>query len=320
MGLEVNVNLNMMLTMKKKPFLANPKNKQAFINLLGSVMEKTGIQVQHSQGDADYDIAMSACNIALTKPVVVVGDDTDLLILLQHHFSPTVHETIFLQTSTKLIDISVLKDSVSPDLSHSLLFIHALSGCDTTSRPYGIGKTSAMGKYADLQEASKLFMLANSKHEDIEKAGNQALAILYGSVHGWDLNFERASKFTEKVVSSSCYMPPERLPPTSDAAKFHSYRVYLQVQMWLGNNLEPTKWGWDLHKTKQGCVLKPHRMDQDAAPASLLKIIRCNCTGKCDKNTCSCKQNGLQCTLACSNCKGTTRMNWQGYDSCDNDD
>ncbi len=57
-------------------------------------MEEMGIQVQHSQEDADYDIAMSACNIALTKPVVVVGDDTDLLILCQHHFNPTVWQNL----------------------------------------------------------------------------------------------------------------------------------------------------------------------------------------------------------------------------------
>ena len=50
-----------------------------------------------------------------------------------------------------------------------------------------------MSKYADLQEASKLLMLADSKLEDIEKACNQALAILYSSVHGWDLNFEHTS-------------------------------------------------------------------------------------------------------------------------------
>ena len=90
--------------------------------------------------------------------------------------------------------------------------------------------------------------------------------------------------------------------------------------MGLGNSLEPTKWGWDLHKTKQGCVLKPHGMDQDAAPASLFTIIRCNYIGMCDKNTYSGKPNGLQCTQAGSNCKGTTCMNQQGYDSCDNED
>lgn len=95
MGVDVAFTPNMLLKMKKKSFLDNPRNKQKFIRLLASELEKeVTIQVRHSPGDADYDIAMSACTIALTKPAVVVGDDTDLLILLQHHFSPADHETI----------------------------------------------------------------------------------------------------------------------------------------------------------------------------------------------------------------------------------
>ena len=120
--------------MKKKSFLANPKNKQKFIYLLGSELEKAGVQVKHSSDDADYNIVMSACDIALTTTVVVVGDDTDLLVLLQHHFNPG-NSAVFLQTSTKMINIGILRDNLSPDLSRSLLFIHAMTGCDTTSRP-----------------------------------------------------------------------------------------------------------------------------------------------------------------------------------------
>ena len=123
---------------------------------------------------------------------------------------------------------------------------------------------------------------------------------------GTDLNLEQSSKFSEKVASSSSYVPPERLPPTTDAARFHSRRVYHQVQTWLGNSMEATEWGWVLRKTRLGTVLKPNRMEQVAAPASLLKMVRCKCTGNCGKNTCSCKKNGLQCTLACGQCKGIT--------------
>ena len=322
MGVNVDFTSDMLLKMKKKSFLANPKNKQKFIDLLGSEMVKEkGIQVRHSIGDADYDIVVSACTIAMTRPVVVVGDDTDLLILLQHHFTPTDHETIYLQTSTQLIDISILQKTLDPDLGHALLFIHALSGCDTTSRLYGIGKLSVMNKYRSLQEASKLFILPDRNHTEIEQVGNQAISTLYGGIPGSDLNFERASKFSEKVVSSSSYLPPERLPPTSDAARFHSRRVYLQVQAWLGNNMEATAWGWVLHKSAAGSVtLKPHKMDKVAAPASLLRIIRCNCSGMCDKNTCSCRKNGLQCTLACGQCKGITCTNGQTPDSGDTTD
>ena len=223
MGVDVDFTPDMLLKMKKKPFLANERNKQKFIDLLGAEMEKTGrIHVKHSPGDADYDIAVCACTVALTTPVVVVADDTDILMLLQHHFQPTVHENIYLQTSTKMIDIGILQKSLEPSLSQSLLFIHALSGCDTTSRPYGIGKLSAMGKSCDLHLAAKLFLSADKTHKKIEEAGNQAIATIYACKYGPNLNFERASKFTEKVASSSTYLTPERLPPTSDAARFHS--------------------------------------------------------------------------------------------------
>lgn len=225
-----------------------------------------------------------------------------------------------MQTATKLIDISILQKSLDPVLSHSMLFIHALSGCDTTSRPYGIGKLSTMAKYCSLQEFSRIFMLENQNYKDIEPAGNQALATLYGCMPGKDLNFQRASKFTEKVASSSSYLPPERLPPTSDAARFHSRRVYLQVQAWLGKNMEPTEWGWLLHRNQHGIFLKPCRMEQAARPESILRIIKCNCTGKCNKNTCSCRKNGLLCTLACGQCKEITCTNGQPHDSSDNID
>ena len=143
------------------------------------------------------------------------------------------------------------------DLSSSLLFIHAMSGCDSTSRPYGIGKVSTMNKYQSIQSSTRIFMMPNRTHEEIEKAGNEALAIIYSCKLGKDLNFECASRFFEKVVSSSCYLPPEHLPPTSDAARFHSYRVYFQVHAWLGEEMEPTEWSWDIQKTKYSSILKP---------------------------------------------------------------
>ena len=96
-GTEVGVNVDftgsMILKMKKKTFLRNLKNKRKFINLLSSEITKEGILVKQSVGDADYDIVMSA--LAHTKPVVVVADDTDILILLQHHFRPAEHESVY---------------------------------------------------------------------------------------------------------------------------------------------------------------------------------------------------------------------------------
>ena len=289
----------MLLSMKKKTFLANTRNKQMFISLLGSVMEKHGLRVKHASGDADYDIAMAACASAHTKPVIVVASDTDILVLLLHHYKHTRHEPVFLQTRTKLVDVSIMCTNLPYELQRSLLFIHAVSGCDTTSRPYGIGKLSAMNKYSVLYPHAQTFLSPDSKLEDIEKFGEKALVVLYSGISGSDLNFTRASKFTEKVVSTSSYVPPERLPPTSDAARYHSQRVYHQVQTWLGVLLDPTDWGWVQERTAEWTFYKPQRMLKPAAPSSLLKIIHCSCGGKCDKKTCSCRKNGLSCTAAC---------------------
>ena len=121
-----------------------------------------------------------------TEPVVVVADDTDILILLQHHFRPAEHDSVYLQTSSKLISIEIIKRSIDPVLSKSLLFIHALSGCDTTSISYCIGKISAIGKYVDLKGASQIFMLPNKDHNEVEQAGNEALAIIYAFKQGTD--------------------------------------------------------------------------------------------------------------------------------------
>ena len=62
---DVDITPEMLLKMKKKPFLANTSNKQKFINLIGSIMEnEEGIQVRHSHSDADYNIVISVCAIA----------------------------------------------------------------------------------------------------------------------------------------------------------------------------------------------------------------------------------------------------------------
>lgn len=306
-GAEIDFKPEMQLTMKKKAFLANPRNKQKFLYFIGSELEKAGVDLHHSADDADYDIVSTACTIAKRTSVAVVGDDTDLLVLLLHHLSPR-HHVVFLQTTSKVINIRILQDHLPSSLTASLLFLHAITGCDTTSRPYSIGKVKAMAKCHLLKDHARVFMKPNQSHDEINKHGQASLEILYSCKPGNSLDFERAAMFSRKVASRSVYLPPESLPPTCDAARYHSYRVYHQVQTWLGNILDPTKWGWLLHKG-QNMKLKPVSMRRDAAPASLLKLVKCNCHGRCDKNTCSCRKNGLSCTLACGYCKGITCTN-----------
>ena len=92
-------------------------------------------QVIKCSADGDCDIAKSACCIASSKPAGG-GEYTNLLVLLPHHYSRDVHNKMYMQTTSQFINICILQDTIGTDMAHSLLFIHALTGCDTTSRPY----------------------------------------------------------------------------------------------------------------------------------------------------------------------------------------
>ena len=208
-------------------------------------------------------------------------------------------------TGKQTICITELKKNLDPVLVESLLFLHAISGCDTTSRPYGIGKSTVLTKYNTLQHSATTFMSPLSSKQDIEKAGEEALLVKYGCTSSPNLNAARVVKFQLKVATSAGYVSPEKLPPTCDVAVFHSLRTYHQVQEWRGNSTNPVDWGW----VKSGIGLVPIRMEKAAAPESLIKIIRCNCGGNCKKKTCTCRKNGINCTPACGNCKGITCSN-----------
>jgi len=316
-GASVSVSAVMRLTMSKKAFLANTSNKQALINLLAEYMVKTDIDVEHAQGDADYKICMLACLSATKKPTAVVADDTDVFQLMTHHADVTdMTENLYMVTSKQTVCITTLKRNLDPALSEALLFLHSLSGCDTTSRPYGIGKVTVLTKYAALQKSTSIFMSPYSSKNDIEKAGEDALLVIYGCTASTSLSSARVAKFQMKVMTSAGYVPPEKLPPTNDAAAFHSHRTYHQVQGWCGNNISPEDWGWIASSTG----LVPIKMTLPAAPECLLKIIRCNCGGKCSNKACTCCKNGLKCTPACGQCKGITCMNGPQVESHDDDD
>ncbi len=85
------------------------------------------------------------------------------------------------------------------------------------------------------------------------------------------------------------------------------------MQAWRGNNISPEVWGW----AASFSGLVPIQMVQPAAPERLLKVIRCNSGGQCDREMCTYRRNRLQSTPVCGQCKGITRMNVSEVESWD---
>ena len=90
-------------------------------------------------------------------------------------------------------------------------------------------------------EQVKVFTAMSVTQSDVIAAGEQALMILYNGEPEESLDAWRYKLFTEKVATNTTCVLPQTLPPTSAAAKYHSLRVYFQIQEWNGcdNEMQP---------------------------------------------------------------------------------
>ena len=83
----MRLHLNNQLSLSKSDFLLSKGNKQNILLMLGDELTKTGITVNHASGDADLLIAQTALKSAKDYPTILIGEDTDLLVLALHHFT-----------------------------------------------------------------------------------------------------------------------------------------------------------------------------------------------------------------------------------------
>ena len=128
-------------------------------------------------------------------------------------------------------NIKETKEKLGPILCKHILFMHAFLGCDTTSRIYGFGKNALMKKIKsdkNLMQAAEVFASPQSSASEVEKAGEQVMAILYNGKPDDSLNGLRYKWYNEKVATNLVHVQPQVLPPTEAATKFHSFRLYYQ--------------------------------------------------------------------------------------------
>ena len=99
-GIEDTFSGDMKLTMSKDVFHSNVANKQNFIDMLSHYLQLAGCLTQHAEEDANLLIAQTAVQSAATKNIVLVADDTDLVILLCYYADPDGFD-LFMQSSTR---------------------------------------------------------------------------------------------------------------------------------------------------------------------------------------------------------------------------
>jgi len=313
-------------TGNKEEFLSQGCNKQGLINMISNKMREKGPTVINAEGDADYDIVQAAIAASENHTTTLVGEDTDLLILLLYHMDSR-KKTIYFRSDKRSKDqrvynINTLKECLGQQLCSQLLFIHAFTGCDTTSRIFGMGKRTLFQKATkgdkELESLALAFTKPGQSVDAIEEYGKQSMVLLYAGKQSDSLASLRYSVLKKKVVSVSSFVAPARLPPTASATIFHSLRAYYQIMIWLGlqSNLDPTGWGWKIEDKQFAPVMTLKK----PAPDNLLKIVHCNCTTACTTRRCTCRRYGLPCTSACGQCQLVSCENSDNVIPWDQDD
>ena len=147
---------------------------------------KKGIATFQAEADADYLLASKIVSLAAEEmlPVVLVANDTDLIILLVKHSTPLSNVYLMKESNpVTLYKINEIQEKIPLPHRDYLLVLHCLTGCDTTSAFFRKGKRigyNVLVKMKNLDLKSlKVFTQENNSNEAIAPKWRE---ILYENV------------------------------------------------------------------------------------------------------------------------------------------
>ena len=177
--------------------------------------------------------------VSLTNDVTLIGEDTDLLVLLLHFVEDEPKYNLYFRSDREnrkkeniLYDVNHYREILDKKLCFNLLFIHAFSSFVELEREQLLFNT--LVKTVNIGTVAGEFMIEGNTKEKIEKAGEMAACIVCNIKEGESINTLRKRLLTTKVARASSFVKPEKMDPTKNALKFHSFRVYFQIMNLIG--------------------------------------------------------------------------------------
>ena len=235
-------------------------------------------EVHHASADADRLILLTALAVADSDAVsVLVGDDTDLLVRLIVLSDPVKYVKMLMPGikghPDKVYSSTALRGALGLMVDH-LLFLHAATGCETTSAVYRKGKRVPFRKLKDHPALCAMVQVFNDEQassDDVAAAGEAFLCVVYGRKTGDNLDAKRHQLYLRSIAKQKVCAKFDlaTLPLTSAAARQHSFMVYYQVQQWHGVELQVADWGWRLESGR----LRPVPTLREPAPDNLPHML-----------------------------------------------
>lgn len=202
----------------------------------------------------------------------------------------------------KFLPIHELSSALGPIKSSGLPMFHALTGCDTTSFFYGIGKTRAWTAWNQCPEINGLFQELSNPGYILDESKTDAIGKFVVTLYDKELKAESINE-ARKVIYSRGTRSLENVPPTQGALEQHVKRAAYQAGHVWGQALvcnpvlpSPAEHGWiKCDKTRKWNV---NWTDLGEASISCRQLLKCSCKKKCT-GRCTCMKNDLQCTSMC---------------------
>ena len=170
------------------------------------------------------------------KNITLIGQDTDLLNYCTNKSRFKLFFRSDKQNKKKenvVHDIYHYRTIMWEELCYNLLFIHAFSGCDTTSRFCGIGKFDLFIRNVNLRKLAEEFSKTGKTQERMEEAGEMAAHILYNVKEGESINALRKRLLFTKVGNDFCKTWETTTNQIcSKVPQFQSFSWSLEVDWW----------------------------------------------------------------------------------------
>ena len=142
------------LSYKKEEFLSRDTSKQRLIRMISDQLRERDCTVVNAHGDVDVDIVKTTVETYLQHTTTLIVEDTNLLVLLLYYAQGEVMNLYFRSDKPKtdvtieVYHINRIQEALGHEMCSQLMFIHAMTGSDTTSRIFGVGKKTTCQKLA----------------------------------------------------------------------------------------------------------------------------------------------------------------------------
>lgn len=204
---------------------SNESYKRRLITMMCTEFERQGIEVHQSPEYADAEIVRTALSKSSSYDhVFIMGEDVDLLVLLNGLSCGQTN--VYFQKGGRdgsecaQYEANSFLSGKMQLPGEMVLFLHAISGCDTTSALFWQGKMKwceCLQKNPHWIDLATIFFDPNSTQEEVGNAGEKILLNLYGGDHG-TLNSMRYLTFVKSTGMAKINLAS--LLSTTEAAKY----------------------------------------------------------------------------------------------------